>query len=122
MPPDRTDLVLPETRWARWGIVAILIPALVILWGFPSQTADLWAWTIKPDMTPIFLGSGYGAGAYFFLRVARGDRWHPASAGVLSAAIFAALMLVTTLKHYDRFNHGHAPFIGAAVFYGWVGV
>jgi len=122
MPPDRTDLVLPETRGASWVIVAILIPALVILWGFPSQTADLWAWSIKPDMTPIFMGSGYGAGVYFFWHVARGRQWHPASAGVLGAAVFAALMLVATLVHWDRFNHGHAPFVGAAVFYGWVAV
>jgi hypothetical protein len=116
------DRVLPATRWAAFVVVAILIPALVILWGLPGETADLWAWTIKPDMTPIFMGSGYGAGAFFFFRVARSNRWHPASAGVLSAAVFAALMLVATLIHWDKFNHGDAPLIGATVFYGWVGV
>jgi hypothetical protein len=119
-PIEQDDRVLPATHWAALAIVAILIPALVILWGLPSRTADLWAWSFKPDMTPIFMGSGYGAGAYFFWRVFRGERWHPASAGVLSAAAFAFLMLIVTLIHWDRFNHGQAPFVGAAVFFGWV--
>jgi hypothetical protein len=30
-------------------------------------------------MTPIFMGSGYGAGAYFFWRTFRSQAWHPAS-------------------------------------------
>jgi hypothetical protein len=116
------DTVLPATHWASLVITVILIPALVFLWGFPGRTPDLWAWTIKPEMTPTFMGAGYGAGAFFFFHAFRAKRWHPASAGVLSASIFATLMLVATLIHWDRFNHGHAPFLAAAVFYGWVGV
>jgi len=42
------------------AVFLILVPALVILWGLPSRTADAWSWTIKPDLTPIFLGAGYG--------------------------------------------------------------
>lgn len=119
---DDDDRILPATHWASLAIVLILIPALVILWGFPDRTGDLWAWSFRPDMTPIFMGSGYGAGAYFFWRVFRSDRWHPASAGVLSAAAFALLMLIVTLVHWEKFNHGHAPFVAAVVFFGWVGV
>jgi hypothetical protein len=120
VPAD--DRILPVTRAASLVIVAILVPALVVLWGLPGRTADLWAWTIHPDMTPVFMGSAYGAGAYFFLRVFLSREWNPASAGVLSAAAFAALMLIATLVHYDRFNHGDAPFLAAVAFYGWVGV
>jgi hypothetical protein len=116
------DRVLSAMHWASLVIVVILIPALVFLWGLPGRTPDLWAWTIKPEMTPTFMGAGYGAGAFFFFHAFRARRWHPASAGVLSAAIFATLMLVATLIHWDRFNHGDAPFLAAAVFYGWVGV
>ena len=46
----------------------ILVPAVIVLLGVAGRTADEWSWTIKPDLTPIFLGAGYGAGAYFFLR------------------------------------------------------
>jgi hypothetical protein len=120
--PPRNDRVLPATHWAALVVFVILVPAVVILWGAPGRTADLWAWTIKPDLTPIFLGSGYGAGAYFFWRTYRAERWHPSSAGVLGASAFAGLMLIATIIHWDRFNHGHAPLIGSMVFYGWVGV
>ena len=118
----RDDRILPATRWASLAVFVILVPAVIVLWGTPGETADRWAWTIKPDLTPMFLGAGYGAGAYFFWRTFRAKRWHPSSAGVLGAAVFAAVMLVATLIHWDRFNHGDAPFIGAAVFYGWVAV
>jgi peptidoglycan/LPS O-acetylase OafA/YrhL len=120
--PARDDAVLPAMRIVALVVVAVLLPALVILWGLPSKTADLWAWTIKPDLTPIFMGAGYGAGAYFFLRVYRTARWHEVSVGVLSAAVFALLMLITTLIHYDKFNHGDAPALAANAFYGWTSV
>jgi peptidoglycan/LPS O-acetylase OafA/YrhL len=117
---SRNDGILPATRWVSLAVVAVLIPAFVILWWLPSHSASDWAWTIKPRMTPIFMGSGYAAGAFFFAQAFGGRRWHRVSAGVLSAAIFAFLMLVATLIHWDRFNHGHAPFLGAFIFYGWV--
>jgi hypothetical protein len=116
------DRILPAMRWISVVVVAVLVPALVILWGFPGRTGSLWAWTIKGDLTPIFMGAGYGAGAYFFLRIYLGCPWHAAAAGVLGAWVFAALMLTTTLIHYDKFNHGDAPTLAAIAFYGWVGV
>lgn len=119
---DRDGRILPATHWASLVVFLILVPALVILWGMPDRTADAWAWTIEPELTPIFLGAGYGAGAYFFLRTFLSDRFHPSAAGIFGAAFFAGLMLVATLIHWDRFNHGDAPLIGALVFYGWVTV
>ena len=121
-PARKDGRMLPATHWASLVVFAILVPALVILWGMPDRTADAWAWTIEPDLTPIFLGAGYGAGAYFFLRTFLSDRFPPSSAGIFGAAFFAALMLIATLIHWDRFNHGDAPLIGALVFYGWVAV
>jgi predicted small integral membrane protein len=114
--------ILPATHWASLVVFAILVPALVILWGIPDRTEDAWAWTIQPDLTPIFLGAGYGAGAYFFLRTFLSDQFHPSAAGIFGAAFFASFMLIATLIHWDKFNHGDAPLIGALVFYGWVAV
>ena len=121
-PTPRDGRILAGTHWASLVIFVILVPALVILWGLPDRTADAWAWTIKPELSPIFLGAGYGAGAYFFLRTFLGRQWHPSAAGVFGASFFAGLMLIATLIHWDKFNHGDAPLIGALVFYGWVGV
>jgi len=122
MSEHHDDRVLPATKWVALVVVLVLLPALVILWGMPGETAGLWSWTIKPDLTPIFMGAGYGAGAYFFARVFLGRRWHTGAVGVLGAAVFATLMLITTLIHYDKFNHGDAPTLAAIAFYGWVGV
>lgn len=41
------------------------------------------------------------------------SRWPTASIGVLSAAIFAALMLVVTGVHWGTFDHGDAPVLAA---------
>ena len=113
------DLVLPATRVAALVVFLLLMPAAIVLWGTPAHTADRWAWTITPNLTAVFLGSGYGAGAFFFWRTYRAERWHPSSAGVLGASAFAALMLLATLLHWDAFNHGHAPFPAAFAFWGW---
>ena len=66
------------------------------------------------------MGAGYGAGAYFFARAALASRWHTVSVGVLSAAFFAAVILVVTWAHWDGFNHGDGPFGAVFAFYGWV--
>jgi hypothetical protein len=58
----RDDRVLVETRVTSLIVVCVLLPAVVILWGLPARTADLWAWWITPDLTPIFIGSAYGPG------------------------------------------------------------
>ena len=117
---QRDGRMLPATHWASLVVFVILVPALVILWGMPDRTADAWAWPIKPELTPIFLGAGYGAGAYFFLRTFLATRFPPSAAGIFGAAFFASMMLIATLIHWDKFNHGDAPLIGALVFYGWV--
>ena len=125
-PTLQDDRVLPPTRVAAVVVVAVLVPALIILWGLPTRTDDLWAWTIQAPLTPIFMGAGYGAGAYFFVRVYQAQRWHEVSVGVLSAAFFALLMLITTLLHFDKFNQGRAhdglpdpPVLATLAFYGW---
>jgi len=125
----RDDAVLPAMRVTAIVVIAVLVPALIILWGLPTRTDDLWAWTIAAPLTPIFMGAGYGAGAYFFYRVYKTPRWHEVSVGVISAATFALLMLIATILHYDKFNQGKAhdmlpdpPTLATLAFYGWTGV
>lgn len=110
MDPVRDDRVLAPTRWVSVAIVPVLAAAFVILFGFPGRTADLWAWTIRPEMTSTFMGAGYLAGAYFFVRVARGRRWHEVGAGFPAITVFASLLLAATVLHWDKFNHDHLSF------------
>ena len=112
-PPStsrRDDRVLPATRVLAVVLVPILLTAFVILYGFPADTGRLFAWTIRPTLTPMVLASAYLGGAWFFVRVTRERRWARVGAGLLSVTLFAALLGVATVIHWDRFNHGHVAF------------
>ena len=106
----RDDHVMPTTRGVAIAIIPVLTAAFVILYLFPTRTKQLWAWTISPTMTAMLMGGGYLAGAYLFLRVTTTKQWH--RVGVLFPAItvFTTLLLLATLIHWDRFNHGHVSF------------
>ena len=106
----RDDRVLPATRVLAFGLVPILVTAFVILYGFPADTGRLFAWTIRPTLTPMVLASAYLGGAWFFVRVTRERRWARVGAGLLSVTLFATLLGVATVIHWDRFNHGHVAF------------
>ena len=54
----RDDRLLPETRWAALVVTAILIPALVILWGLPVfvGAAVFYGWVGVYIVSPIAVG------------------------------------------------------------------
>ena len=104
------DRVLAFTRVLSLVIVPFLLVAFVVLYLFPGDTKLLFAWTINPTMTPMVLASAYLGGAYFFVRVLREPRWNVVKTGFLSVALFASLLGVATIVHWDKFNHGHVAF------------
>ncbi|HVM04338.1 MAG TPA: hypothetical protein VM242_04120 [Acidimicrobiales bacterium] len=106
----RDDRLLAPTWWTAVCIVPVLVAAWVVLYLFPGRTEQLWAWTIQPDMTPLVMGGGYLAGAYFFVRVARDRRWHEVAVGFLAITVFTTVLLAATVLHWDRFNHDHVSF------------
>ncbi|MCA1657530.1 MAG: hypothetical protein LC713_07475, partial [Actinobacteria bacterium] len=106
----RDDVVLPATRALSAFIVPFLVVAFVVLYLFPSDTGRLFAWTIKPSMTPMTLGAVYLGGAYFFVMAFRASQWHTIKAGFVAVGTFASLMGVATIIHWNRFNHSHVAF------------
>lgn len=104
------DRVLPITRWVALAIVPFLVVAFAVLYPLPGDTGTLFAWKIVPSMTAMLLGAVYLGGAYFFLRVAFGSTWHTVAAGFPPVGVFATLMGVATVLHWDRFNHRHVAF------------
>ncbi len=110
MAAERDDVVLPATRALSAFIVPFLVVAFVVLYGFPSDTERLFAWTISPPMTPMTLGAVYLGGAYFFVRAFRAPVWHTVKAGFVAVGAFASLMGLATILHWDRFNHDHVAF------------
>ena len=104
------DRVLVYTRALSAVIVPFLVGAWVILYLFPDDTKRLFAWTIRPAMTPMVLASAYLGGAYFFVRVLRERHWHAVKTGFLAVTLFATLLGVATILHWDKFNHRHVTF------------
>lgn len=73
-------------------------------------------------MTPILMGAGYGTGAYFFYRVATGDRWHEVAIVFPGIAVFTWFMAVATMLHWENFDHAHEAFLLRVVIYAVVPV
>lgn len=109
-PLSRDDRVLAYTRVLSLAIAPFLVVAFVLLYFFPGDTRQLFAWTIRPTMTPMVLASAYCGGAYFFLRVPGEQRWNAVKTGFLSVTLFASLLGIATVSHWDKFNHGHVAF------------
>lgn len=91
-------------------IMPVLTAAWAVLYLFPGRTTQLWAWTIRPDMTAVTLGAGYLGGAWFFWRVATSDEPRRVVGGLAAAAVFTTMLGVATFLHWDRFNHDHVSF------------
>ncbi len=106
----RSDRVLASTRVLAAAIIPFLVLAFVVLVPWPTDTKRLFAWEIKPTMSPMVLGSVYLGGAYFFFRVVRATRWHSVAGGFVPVGTFATLMGVTTILHWDRFLHDNIAF------------
>lgn len=106
----RDDRVVTSTKVLSVFIAPFLIVAFGLLYGFPGETQRLFAWTIKPTMTPMVLASAYLGGFYFFCRVPFERRWAAVKSGFLSVALFACLLGVATILHWEKFNHRHIAF------------
>jgi uncharacterized membrane protein len=106
----QSDRIYPLTRVVAAFVVPFLVVAFIILYFTPDQTGVRFAWPIKPHMTSLFMGAGYLGGAYFFIQVVFGRRWHRISVGFLPVATFTLFMLLSTIFHWDLFNRDQLPF------------
>jgi len=104
------DRVLKPTRIISVVIIPVLTAAFVILYVFPTHTRQLWSWEMHPTMTAMVMGAGYLAGAYFFCRAATVREWHRVGTGFVAISVFAGMLGIATVIHWDRFNHGHVSF------------
>ena len=105
-----SDRVLPATRFVAFALVPVLTAAFIILFFQARNTGDNFAWSIRPPMTAVVMGSGYLGGAYYFARMAWRTRWHETGVALPAVSVFATFMLVATVVHWDRFNHDHLAF------------
>ncbi len=104
------DRILLTTRIAAAFVIVILLLAIWVLYLHPDQTAQFFAWTVQPRMTPLAMGAGYAMGAYFFARVLTERRWHRAAPGFVPITGFTIFMLLATFLHLDRFHQATTSF------------
>src|SRR4051812_3201583 len=112
----RDDHVYKTTRILGMVIVPFLVLAFGLLYFFPDDTRHWFAWDVQPTITPLIMGAGYIAGAYFFVRVASETRWHRIQVGFLPVTAFTLFMAIGTFNHLDRFAASHVAF------WIWVGL
>jgi hypothetical protein len=101
----RADRVLPEVRWVAALVALVLLSASAILYLQPTRTRELFAWEITPEMSAMFMGAAYGAGAYFFIRVFLARRWHQVANYFPGIAAFTWLMGIATVLHWNAFTY-----------------
>src|SRR5437879_4609439 len=101
----RNDRILPETRWLAVLIIPFLVAAFILLYFWPNDTDKLFAWTIKPAMTPMMLAAAYLGGIYFFTRVLLAKQWHLVKVGFFAVTAFASLLGLATVLQWHRFTH-----------------
>ena len=106
----RDDQILWPTRVAAGLVVVVLATASWVLYFHPDQTARRFAWTIKPTMTAMLMGAGYGSAIYFYVQVVTGRRWHRVALGFLPTTAFTWMLAVATILHWSKFHHGHLAF------------
>jgi hypothetical protein len=104
------DRIYVTTRVLAASIVPFLVVGVYVLYVRTDQTRQLWAWEIRSPMSSLMLASAYGAGAYFFARVAFARRWHHVARGLLPVLAFASLMAVVTVIHWPLFLHRNVAF------------
>src|SRR5688572_19752355 len=107
---QRDDRVLRQTHILGAVIVPFLVIAFGLLYFFPGDTKSYFAWEIHPDITPMIMGAGYIAGAYFFARVVMETRFHRVHVGFLPVTAFTIFMAAGSFLHLDRFLQDHVAF------------
>jgi len=109
----RDDRILPWVRWTLAGLAVLSSIFGPILFLLSDRTADLFTWTIEPQMSAVFVGAGYVFGAIAIWHQLWNGRWRALYVALAGVWAFSTAMLGATLLHLDRFHHG------TILFYGW---
>lgn len=110
------------TRVLLGVFVALTALATNQLFVLAEHTDQWFAWTIRPALTAAWLGAGYGAGCLLVVLALRTHAWAHARVPVVTVAVFAALTLVATLLHADRFHFDADGSVARGAAWFWLAV
>lgn len=100
----------PLTRIVCAIVFPVLVLAFLILYFFPEQSGERFAWLIQPNMSALFIGAGYLGGGLLLLQAALGRPWSRVQHGFPLVTVFTVSMFAATVLHWDRFDIRHFPF------------
>ncbi len=104
------DRINPITRAVAALIIPFLVLAFIILYFYPEETGQRFAYRINPPVMAAYIGAGYLGGAYLFLHVLIGKRWHRIAAGFPAVTAFTLSMALVTYLHWNRYSLDSLPF------------
>jgi hypothetical protein len=84
--------------------------SLVTISLSPADTAQNFAWPIKPEVTAGLLGGFYLAAASFYVLAMLARRWENVRVFIIASILFSSTELLATFLHWDRFSVGSLPF------------
>jgi hypothetical protein len=95
-----------------WMAVEVFFGAAAITTVFlrPQDTANSFAWPIRPDVMAATLGAFYLASALLFVLPLFASTWQQVRVMALPTAAFSTAMLAATVLHWDKFSIGTFPF------------
>jgi hypothetical protein len=102
-------LSLPLRVWIGIEVVFGVMSLLTISLN-PADTAENFAWPIKPEATAALLGGFYIAAATVFVLALFARRWENIRVFVIASILFSSIELASTFLHFDRFSVGTLPF------------
>src|SRR6188474_580180 len=105
------DRVLTYTRVLAAIILPFLFVATFLLFVLPGRSNELFAWTVDPPLTAMFLASAYLGGIWFFVHVIRQRQWHRIRYGFPAVFAFVTLLSIATFLHLEEFHEGDISFI-----------
>jgi hypothetical protein len=76
----------------------------------PADTAQHFAWPIRPVTTAALLGGFYIAAASFYVLALFARRWENIRVFIWASILFSSTELLATFLHWDRFSVGTTPF------------
>lgn len=100
---------LPLRVWI--GVEVIFgVMSLVTISLTPADTAQHFAWPIRPVVTAALIGAFYIAAASFFVLALFARRWENVRVFIWASILFTSTELLATFLHWDRFSVGTTPF------------
>ncbi len=98
---------IAKVYFAIVGAIGLLTG--VVLLAVPGGTGDYFPWQITTLQHAIFMGAGYlGTGITLFILLFMGRTWSDVRLIIPPIAVFASVMIITTLAHADRFRWDRA--------------